>query len=268
MELRARARTRPEAPEHRRYRGAVRLGGVGFDLYVFDADDVPGQAELQALLDNPRGPAAPPTGRLRGLFTEMEKRWPESGGVLESPWSGWPLWQPLGDDGCALSIRWPEAKRMRADLLEACGRHGVALYDPQEDVLLRSRAPGPDHELSFRLLASMEGVEATWPDPSATQIFDLIADLNERNSFLILERIDCPDATQYAQIRDAYAELGAFQVEYRDGGPHAHYQAQVPIVHEFDDWVSHDTVARVLQMWAANDDGWRTALPWRPLDLG
>ncbi|WP_129840947.1 hypothetical protein [Streptomyces sp. RFCAC02] len=99
-----------------------------------------------------------------------------------------------------------------------------------------------------------------WDDPSGDRLHDLIADLNLRFDFLIVERLDLEPADQhYIQVR--LNEDLSHTVEYREGGPDAHWTADLP--HRDDPW-GVEPVADVVTSWAAEgDEAWRGALPWR-----
>src|SRR5512145_3415676 len=112
-----------------------------------------------------------------------------------------------------------------------------------------------------RIQATMDGVDRAWDDPSEEQIFDLVSELNRRHRFLILDRVGAEE--QYMQVQLSN-DLGRYEVEYREGGPRAHYAAMVS---RDDEFTAHETVAKVLALWAFEREGWRDALPWRLLDL-
>lgn len=95
-------------------------------------------------------------------------------------------------------------------------------------------------------------------DPSDEQIFDLLSHLNLTYRFLILEKSD----QHYIQVY-LHDDLST-DVEHRDGGPDAHFRAHVTTPY---DQGGHEQIAAVFRQWAADDDSWRHALPWEPLDL-
>ncbi|MFD5320669.1 hypothetical protein [Streptomyces sp. NPDC127098] len=114
-----------------------------------------------------------------------------------------------------------------------------------------------------RPIRARESDGTTWEAPTDEQLHDLIADLNLRHRFLIVERLASPDPQQhYIQV---YLEDDlSHTVEHREGGPHAHYTARIP--RDPTPWAT-EPVARVIASWAADDDNWRDALPWQPLHL-
>ena len=63
---------------------------------------------------------------------ELERRWP---GLEEdpngSPWSSWPLWQPMLNGGTSLSIRWSRAEEVRQAVLNIAKSANVIIYDQQ-----------------------------------------------------------------------------------------------------------------------------------------
>ncbi|MDJ0340702.1 hypothetical protein QMK19_20665 [Streptomyces sp. H10-C2] len=54
-------------------------------------------------------------------------------------------------------------------------------------------------------------------------------------------------------------------IEYREGGPHAHFQARVPAPFAM---YGHDLAAEVVKSWAREDGYWCDALPWTPYPPG
>ncbi|WP_086824434.1 hypothetical protein [Allokutzneria sp. NRRL B-24872] len=109
----------------------------------------------------------------------------------------------------------------------------------------------------------------TVDDPTDEQLHDLLADMSLRANFVVVERLPS-DAQHYVQVAlDGEPGFGSYQVEYREGGPSAHFQA---LVLRDSEWGSvydrgFEQVVRVVQDWVADRPGWRTALPWTPLDL-
>ncbi|MFE9648103.1 hypothetical protein ACFYO0_29105 [Streptomyces sp. NPDC006365] len=98
----------------------------------------------------------------------------------------------------------------------------------------------------------------TWDDPSERQIQRLYAALNLRCRFLVLERLDVPEVGQhYLQV--ALNDDLTVVVEYREGGSHTHYRAEVSLP---SDRGGEELVVPVLLDWAARREGWRHELPW------
>jgi hypothetical protein len=69
---------------------------------------------------------------MANFLGELERRWP---GLEEnpqhSPWSNWPLWQPILGGGTSLAIRWSRADEMLAAILELADSAGIIVYDRQ-----------------------------------------------------------------------------------------------------------------------------------------
>lgn len=95
----------------------------------------------------------------------------------------------------------------------------------------------------------------TYDDPAEETLYNLLSELNLCHRFLIVER---PHAQQH-YIQVCLEDDGSCLVEYREGGPHSHYQARIPAPYAFH---GHDTAAGIINSWARNDGHWRTALPW------
>jgi hypothetical protein len=74
----------------------------------------------------------PPTPEMASFLSELERGWPSLEDDVEaSPWSSWPLWQPITGGGTDLNIRWPHAASMLAAILEIAARTNVIVFDPQ-----------------------------------------------------------------------------------------------------------------------------------------
>lgn len=109
-------------------------------------------------------------------------------------------------------------------------------------------------------------------DPSEEQLHDLLADMNLSCNIVIVERLGsnpvaCDDFIQVMLNSDP--NYGSYLVEYREGGPAAHFQT---IVLRDSDWDSildsgFEQVVRVVCDWAAGNHSWRSALPWKLLEL-
>ncbi|MER5384767.1 hypothetical protein ABT040_31650 [Streptomyces sp. NPDC002688] len=103
----------------------------------------------------------------------------------------------------------------------------------------------------------------TWDDPTESQVQRLYAGLNLRCRFLVLDRLDVPGGGRtYLQI--ALNDDLTMVVEYREGGPDAHYRAEVPFTAERG---GDDLVVPVLRGWTSRRAGWRGALPWVRWDV-
>jgi len=96
------------------------------------------EADEEAPSDEQRPPPAP---EMAGFLAELERGWPSFEDDFEaSPWSSWPLWQPISGGGTELNIRWPHAGTMLAAILEIAARTNVIVFDPQSgQVFLPSR---------------------------------------------------------------------------------------------------------------------------------
>ncbi|MEV6971014.1 hypothetical protein AB0M47_38520 [Hamadaea sp. NPDC051192] len=93
----------------------------------------------------------------------------------------------------------------------------------------------------------------SWDDPSEEQLGALVDGLSADRRFLVVERHDRPSAWQH--FIQAYREDdGTFRVEFREGGPEAHFEARTP---------DADQVRLVVTAWAFDLPGWRERLPWQ-----
>jgi hypothetical protein len=113
---------------------------VSFDLYAFPP---PGprtvsevrqllEAEEQRLVGGTDDASPPPGPEIARFLGELEQRWPSLEDDPDgSPWSSWPLWQPMTGGGTSFNIAWSCAEEMYAAILEIAARTKVIIYDPQ-----------------------------------------------------------------------------------------------------------------------------------------
>lgn len=92
--------------------------------------------------------------------------------------------------------------------------------------------------------------------PTAGELARLVRGLgDEGNRFLVVQRVpDLPD--EFAQVWREGAE--DFQLEYRDGGPDAHFGTAL---------ASAESLAVALTGWTRRDAGWAAQLAWRRLEF-
>jgi hypothetical protein len=93
------------------------------------------------------------------------------------------------------------------------------------------------------LRASNEAGES-YDDPSEDVLFELLRELGEDNSFLIVDRLDRPDSFMQT-VRDG---SGTFVVEYREGSKESHYATTIDSMRE-----TH----KVMTAWASELPGWK-----------
>ena len=110
-----------------------------------------------------------------------------------------------------------------------------------------------------RLRVSDEDGE-TWDDPSEDQIQRLYAGLNLRRRFLVLDRLDVPEA----EVGQHYLQLAlnddlTMVIEYRQGSAATHYRADVPLP---SDQGGEEIALPVLLGWASGRPGWSEGLSW------
>jgi hypothetical protein len=116
------------------------LSDMSFDLYVFDLGDVPDDEEaIGDLLEDDSRWGAPLTDRLAQFVAEMERRYPGlEDRSNDSPWASWPLTDSMVEGRCCgLNIVSSAAEQMSSEVVAACQRHGLTLYDPQAGVVHR-----------------------------------------------------------------------------------------------------------------------------------
>ncbi|MGW4198455.1 hypothetical protein [Streptomyces sp. NPDC005004] len=112
-------------------------------------------------------------------------------------------------------------------------------------------------------LRAIEDDGRTVDDPTEATLHDLLADMNLRHRFVILERLDREPLDQH-YIQAYLNDDMSYQVEYREGGADRHFGAHVPRPHEL---TGPEPVAKVMIDWAHDRQGWREALPWVRMHL-
>jgi hypothetical protein len=53
-----------------------------------------------------------------------------------SPWSSWPLWQPMEGGGTGLNIRCSQAETMWSCIMDLARSANIIIYDPQSEELI------------------------------------------------------------------------------------------------------------------------------------
>jgi hypothetical protein len=113
---------------------------MSFDLYVFPPSGPRTLDEVHRLLaeeerrivakdDTPLSAPDPHMGR---FLDELERSWSSlQEDPDHSPWSDWPLWQPMLNGGTILGIRWSQAEVMRTAILSLARSANVIVYDQQ-----------------------------------------------------------------------------------------------------------------------------------------
>jgi len=123
---------------------------VSFDLYAFPPDGPRNVAEVRQLMDQEEerllaggldeDDLPPPPGpEMKRFLAELEARWPGLDDDPDtSPWSSWPLLQPIGG-GTALNIQWSRADEMRAAVIAVADQCNVVVFDPQTEEFVLPR---------------------------------------------------------------------------------------------------------------------------------
>lgn len=93
-----------------------------------------------------------------------------------------------------------------------------------------------------------------YDDPSEDLLFDLLDELGEENSFLIVERTESERADYF--MRTEIGPDGTFVLEYREGPPETHFSTTVE---------SMRRVHEVMTRWAFDLPGWLEDLAWTPV---
>jgi hypothetical protein len=109
------------------------------------------EAEEQRLGSDTGDELSPPCTQMTRFLDELERRWPSLEDDPDgSPWSSWPLWQPMAGGGTGLNIAWSHADSMRPAILEIAARTNVIIYDPQSDQLIHPAHGNPVRRLFKR----------------------------------------------------------------------------------------------------------------------
>jgi hypothetical protein len=113
---------------------------MSFDLYVFPPSGPQTVEQVRHLLEEEErrlgdgdDTALPPPGpQMARFLDELETRWPSLDEDPDgSPWSSWPLWQPMLGGGASLSIRWSQVEVVWAAILDIAKSANVVVYDQQ-----------------------------------------------------------------------------------------------------------------------------------------
>ncbi|HEY1914584.1 MAG TPA: hypothetical protein VGH27_03320 [Streptosporangiaceae bacterium] len=122
---------------------------MSFDLYAFPPAGPRTVSEVHQLLEDEEerlaseeGDVLPPPGPAMAQFlAELERRWPSlEDDPAGSPWSTWPLWQPMAGGGTGLNIAWSRADEVYTAVLEIAAGTKVIIYNPQDAEVI----PPPD----------------------------------------------------------------------------------------------------------------------------
>jgi hypothetical protein len=91
----------------------------------------------------------------------------------------------------------------------------------------------------------------TYDDPSEDLLFELLNELGEGNSFLIVERLDPERRDHFMQT--VMGPDRTFVLEYREGPPETHFSTTID---------SMRAVHEVMTKWGFDLPGWRDHLIW------
>lgn len=157
---------------------------------------------------------------------------------------GWLSMDPAAHaEGVVLNTRWSAIEFTRSWVLAAAARHGLAVLDPQTSVRFDPRG---------NIAVSVNtGAGYQLPMLSSGTLRSLLEHPESSAPWLIVER---GDHVYIQTIREAD---GLFTVEYRDGGPDAHFAHD-----NTDEKLAHD----LIWSWCTGED-WRTSVPWRRVTL-
>ena len=117
---------------------------MSFDLYALDLDVSTSDEVLVLMEADDDSDDAPLTPKLAAFVRTLEVQFPgdTDEAFEESPWSSWPLTQPIfGGRGCAFNIRWSLAPEMGVVMHDLCLEHGLLFYDMQNETLVRPQQP-------------------------------------------------------------------------------------------------------------------------------
>jgi hypothetical protein len=158
--------------------------------------------------------------------------------------AGWLSMDPsVFVEGVVLNTRWPAIEFTRSWVLAAAARHGFAVLDPQTSVRFDPRG---------NVAVSVNtGAGYQLPMLSSGTLHSLLEHPEPAAPWLIVERSD------HVYIQTIKEADGLFTVEYRDGGPDAHFAHD-----NADEKLVHD----LIWSWCTGES-WRTSVPWRRVTL-
>lgn len=122
-------------------RWSARLSPVSFDLFVFDRDVPDDGEQITEMMEDDSRWHAELSPRLAAFVADLEHRYPGLDDEPDdSPWASWPLSANSMVDGhcCGFNIVWSRAEQMSAEMRALSATHGLTLYDPQDDVVVRT----------------------------------------------------------------------------------------------------------------------------------
>lgn len=184
-------------------------------------------------------PPRTPGGSIDGFLQDIEVH-AGPNGFLE-----WPV--SASDDFALLHCSASNVVVSLCDIAEAAARHGLAVLDPERQLLL-------DMAGALPIILETDG----GPNLTRTSAQSIAAVLDEiesgRYPWVSISRRDGSYAQTYRH------KNGTWDVEHREDGPESHRTASTQ---------DRASVETFLWDWALNDpqDSWRTAFPFEPLAL-
>ena len=113
---------------------------MSFDLAVFDFGSAPNAEDVAERYGElvEESDESPQSTRIDAFIAECASRWPGLTGddSEDSPWASLPLEAQRSGGGFVANIVWSKAEEMRVEWKRMAERHGLVLYDPQEDEIV------------------------------------------------------------------------------------------------------------------------------------
>lgn len=209
------------------------------DLAVWYEPRTLGDAQAQVVYESLTGreqSTPPQVSEVIAFLQALLARYP-----LDAPGSPWTAAPSTTVGAVMLTVSWPRAEEVFPVVIALAREHGLLCYDPQAGLVRTYARTGKT------TLSTADGVRMA--DPSAGQIGDALADLDESNWFAILERGHEGSEVYLQTARNE----GGFLLEHREGSPERHYTVKV---------TDRDRLVRAFAAFVAGDDAWKGWFAW------
>ena len=104
------------------------------------------------------------------------------------------------------------------------------------------------------ILRATNEVGDVYDDPSEDLLFELLDELSDGNTFLIVDRLE--PGREGQSMQTVIGPTGDFVLEYRERPPETHYSTTLGSMRD---------VHEVMTQWAFDLPGWRDHLTWTPV---
>jgi hypothetical protein len=226
---------------------------VSYDISVwFEPEPITVEVasrKLMAFFDHDDSSGFMPSARMLGFYAELMERYPPLEGMsdVDLEEAVWSVTPEESDRVMTFNLTWPKAAEFGSVVRQLAGEHGLVSFDAYEEL---THPPAITH--ANRLKLSTERGSLVF-DPDLSSIREMLAGLDNRNWFAILDR---PDGW-YIQVGRVKGE-SQWALEYREGTADRHFRTEVPTL---------DGLAEVFYRFTTGDYGWQGSHTWQRLDF-